>query len=693
MRKYINRLWILMLVILLLGTFAVPDYVSASNITVELESKTVVVGSEFTVDVYVKDYPLVPEDYAFGLGAYDITVAFDPAELTIDSVDGGDAPFNAPVVDLTVPGSAQIVAFPGTGARDGDIKICTLNFTCLSESVSTLALTVSGLSDTEGTEMANTPVNGTVTQVIFPTITVDNNSGLRGQSIQVAGRSFKIKETNIVISWDGAPVYEAITADDTGSWTQGFTVPLGTGAGSHTIDAYGPETLAESIVDIPFEVLTSSIVTNITSGVSGDGVIVDGINFAVNETGISVLWDDVAVSENNTADELGRFTGSFNVPPSSLTPHNIDAYGIYTAPEEVTDIPFTIVVSVNIEDKVVGIGSKSVAGVWITDYPDVPAITPYGLGSYTIRVNFDPDSLVITDITRGDTPFDAPIFGIYQGYVDITQFSTTPTVSGNLKLCDLNFIGDKAGDSTLVLTVVSLFDSYGNSIGYRSENGTITQFSLDVEVATHQVKDTDGVVVVSAEVISVKEHGTQEIILEALIGNYTMGIEFNPSQVEIAGVRGGSAPFDTIDTADTAIDNVAGTASVSDTAGEFGIVAPVVMTKIAPILKGSVLSSSTLTIAFVEIRGLDGTKLTPLGQPMVLNFHRGDIDGNGSINIRDAMFGAQYVVGIRPVKDILLLNMASIKQDVGGVKADITDCMFLAQYIVGIRDNNMALVP
>lgn len=80
-------------------------------------------------------------------------------------------------------------------------------------------------------------------------------------------------------------------------------------------------------------------------------------------------------------------------------------------------------------------------------------------------------------------------------------------------------------------------------------------------------------------------------------------------------------------------------------------------------------------------------------EPEALIFQRGDITEDGVVNIIDAMFGAQYLVGLRSVEDINPLNLASVRHDDGGDIMNIVDCMYIAQYIVGIRDCYFELVP
>ena len=77
-----------------------------------------------------------------------------------------------------------------------------------------------------------------------------------------------------------------------------------------------------------------------------------------------------------------------------------------------------------------------------------------------------------------------------------------------------------------------------------------------------------------------------------------------------------------------------------------------------------------------------------------LTFRRGDAKNDGTINVADALFGAQYLAGLRladPVGgDATLvhpLNTASVKDDgIAGDKINIADVLFIAQGLVGLRD-------
>lgn len=99
-----------------------------------------------------------------------------------------------------------------------------------------------------------------------------------------------------------------------------------------------------------------------------------------------------------------------------------------------------------------------------------------------------------------------------------------------------------------------------------------------------------------------------------------------------------------------------------------------------------------MAVTVAEASDPDGLVMNAQEQPMVLSFQRGDIDGDGDIDVIDAMYGSQYIVGSRPADDIWMQNMASVKHGGTGDIPDIIDCMFVAQYVVGFRNEYFELV-
>ena len=108
------------------------------------------------------------------------------------------------------------------------------------------------------------------------------------------------------------------------------------------------------------------------------------------------------------------------------------------------------------------------------------------------------------------------------------------------------------------------------------------------------------------------------------------------------------------------------------------------------ILNGS--AEETVEIATnvtVIIRDSSGEEIkTNIHLSGSLQFIRGDANGDGKVNIADAMFIAQYLAGNRPLSQLNPLNAASVKHDSGGKDTiTIADAMFIAQYLAGLRNS------
>jgi len=74
-------------------------------------------------------------------------------------------------------------------------------------------------------------------------------------------------------------------------------------------------------------------------------------------------------------------------------------------------------------------------------------------------------------------------------------------------------------------------------------------------------------------------------------------------------------------------------------------------------------------------------------QPNSITFKRGDTDNSGIVDIGDASWIAQYVVGMRTLDEINALNAASVSHGDGdGDWIDIGDASWIAQCVVGMRD-------
>ncbi len=96
--------------------------------------------------------------------------------LEVTGVSNGDAPFYAPIYNI-YPDYVRVAQFiaevdPVTGESvpgpTGDVRLCDLEFTCLGQGETVLAVTIEILANTNSEVIPATPVNGVITQQGVP---------------------------------------------------------------------------------------------------------------------------------------------------------------------------------------------------------------------------------------------------------------------------------------------------------------------------------------------------------------------------------------------------------------------------------------------------------------------------------------------------------------------------------------------
>jgi hypothetical protein len=88
---------------------------------------------------------------------------------------------------------------------------------------------------------------------------------------------------------------------------------------------------------------------NPSSGWVGRVINAAGSGFGSAETNIAVLYDDLLVKTNVSADLSGSWQVSFSIPASSKGVHKVDARGATTTLEDVTDAQFTVSPGIKVE--------------------------------------------------------------------------------------------------------------------------------------------------------------------------------------------------------------------------------------------------------------------------------------------------------------------------------------------------------
>jgi len=234
---------------------------------------------------------------------------------------------------------------------------------------------------------------------------------------------------------------------------------------------------------------------------------------------------------------------------------------------------------------------------------------------------------------------------------------------------------------------------HGMGLGADMTFSTFAAGQAVAETGLTQSIDTDGTAVVNVNINRIKDisTGTTATIPGGVGGYSATASSSRLSGGSLGGIAGmeliavrGVAPYD----------NPAPT--INTTTGAFGttgIVAPAqpdnsTIARLVLKLTGDNATTYVFNNAFTQIAAATGGTSVPEQNSNTLIFRRGDAKADGRIDVFDAMFIAQYIVGTRPLSDLNLLNAACVKHDgTAGDRLDVFDAMFIAQYVVGLRNN------
>ena len=198
--------------------------------------------------------------------------------------------------------------------------------------------------------------------------------------------------------------------------------------------------------------------------------------------------------------------------------------------------------------------------------------------------------------------------------------------------------------------------------------------------------DVDGAAGVEAAIQQVYDSNTLAPLPGVLIGSYQASLSYNGTLLEVLDARL-KAPFDT---GNVAIDNLAGltTFDASAVGGAPWPVDPLAFAVLR--LTGCVTDPVTLTPSFDQVLD-DGGNPLAVGPLTAKTLRRGDVRAGGTINISDALFGAQYLAGLRAlgedIDSVHAVNAAGVKQDGAFDVINIADVLFIAQQLVGLRND------
>jgi hypothetical protein len=156
---------------------------------------------------------------------------------------------------------------------------------------------------------------------VLPGIKVSPSSASPGSTVTINGTGFPAKNKTIKLNFDGNDINQEIISSDVGSFTAEFTIP-DTMAGNHQFKAIDE--------NLSFGDITASLQVGPTISLQpehpdiGAEVTLTGRGFAARST-IAIKYDDIAVSDSPTTNDIGNFTDKFIVPESSTDTHIITA--------------------------------------------------------------------------------------------------------------------------------------------------------------------------------------------------------------------------------------------------------------------------------------------------------------------------------------------------------------------------------
>ncbi len=195
-------------------------------------------------------------------------------------------------------------------------------------------------------------------------ISINKTGAKTGDSITVSGAGFAKNESGITILFDKLEIPVSEPANESGSWSARFTIPLSSG-GLHKIDARGRTTPASAIADLNFTVLPN-VTTNTSAGTAGTTVTFKGNGFIDGET-ITILYDGKPLGAKITADSSGAWQAAVTIPPSPGGQRTLQVNGTVTAATLIGSLSFEVAPALSITPTAGFVGSRvSITGSGFT---------------------------------------------------------------------------------------------------------------------------------------------------------------------------------------------------------------------------------------------------------------------------------------------------------------------------------------
>ena len=237
-------------------------------------------------------------------------------------------------------------------------------------------------------------------------------------------------------------------------------------------------------------------------------------------------------------------------------------------------------------------------------------------------------------------------------------------------------------------------DEAGNTGSTVSHTWTVDLTVVEANPSFDLHQDpADGATGFKANITKVFDPNTGNDVV-ALLSNFRSQLTYDGTCVNILGVLAMDFPI-----VASSIANNSGVTTF-DGSDATGVPWPSDLGHSLTRLIGSASQPCSVQIAITDLTDDGGNPIGVVPTNLTQNLRRGDARADGVINIADALFIAQYLVGLRPactnVVDTTCLhsvNAASVRHDGAFDRNTIADALFIAQYLVGLRDGFYNLVP
>ncbi len=309
-----------------------------------------------------------------------------------------------------------------------------------------------------------------------------------------------------------------------------------------------------------------------------------------------------------------------------------------------------------------------------------------GLVSFSFRIAYDPTKVQIVEITPGSWPWNTNhvTYDNSKGRVTIANTLLEPfTGSADMAVITFRSLGLEGAAAPLDIQVVNAMDQSLDPYALAAEDGLV-QLGPAVK-AQIAIRSTGMAIFIGGP--QAVDPVSGQVLPDRHVTHYTGRLLYSPDQVEVrrvAFLEDGAAGTATTD-------NAQGVTKLSVTLAPGA--QPEDQIQLLIRLKGSVLTSAAVTFVLDDAGDRDGA-FVPVRSgvaPLAVQFQRGDVRPDGTVDFLDAVVGFRYLLGLNPRSPVNIANFASVNHD-GDEDADIADLMdllVLLQYLLEMRTSDL----